>query len=75
MPHVRPSWVWTWTPVTINASLEFLARNSGWYAILQGRNLTDRLYRQTVIRADPLVGIKHFWGAPRTIGLTIGYRS
>ncbi|HEB98606.1 MAG TPA: TonB-dependent receptor [Thiotrichales bacterium] len=58
-----------------NASLEFSSRHSGWYAILYGRNLTDRLYRQTVIRADPLTGIKHFWGPPRTLGLTVGYRT
>ncbi len=59
----------------LNASLEFNSRNSGWYVTLYGRNLADRLYRQAVIRADPLIGIKHFWGAPRTLGLIVGYRT
>lgn len=57
-----------------NASLVFESRRGHWYGEVYGRNLTDQLYAQTIIRNDPLIGIKHFWGAPRTLGLRLGYR-
>ncbi len=58
----------------VNASLEFESRKGRWYGELYGRNLTDELYAQSIIRNDPLIGIKYFWGAPRTVGLRLGYR-
>ncbi len=38
------------------------------------RSLTDKLYRQSVIRATSLVGTLDFWGAPRTYGIEVGFR-
>jgi len=58
----------------VNTSLDFESRKGRWYAELYGRNLTDELYAQTINRNDPLTGIKRFWGAPRTVGLRLGYR-
>ncbi|HEB86922.1 MAG TPA: TonB-dependent receptor [Gammaproteobacteria bacterium] len=58
----------------VNMSLDFESRNGRWYANLYGRNLTNKLYAQTINRSDPLYGIKRYWGAPRTIGLRLGYR-
>lgn len=45
-----------------------------WYAELHVNNLTDKLYAQTILRSDPLTGTKRHWGAPRTVGLRVGYR-
>ncbi len=57
-----------------NAHLAFESHGGRWYAELHGRNLGDRLYAQTILRNDPLTGIKRHWGAPRTVGLRVGYR-
>jgi iron complex outermembrane receptor protein len=45
-----------------------------WHVQLYGRNLTDRLYKQSVVRATSLIGTLDFWGAPRTFGAEVGYR-
>jgi iron complex outermembrane receptor protein len=45
-----------------------------WHVQLYGRNLTDRLYKQSVVRATSLIGTLDFWGAPRTFGVEVGYR-
>lgn len=58
----------------VNASLEFESARGDWYASLVGRNLTDELYAQTLLRNDPLGGVKVLWAAPRTFGATFGYR-
>jgi len=58
----------------VNANLSFEGRRGHWYAELFGNNLTDKLYAQTIMRQDPLLGTLHFWGTPRTFGLRIGYR-
>lgn len=58
----------------VNASLEFRSASGDWYAALTGRNLTDELYAQTLLRNDPLGGVKALWAAPRTVGITVGYR-
>lgn len=61
----------------VNAGLVYENHKGDWYAELYGRNLTDQLYTQTVNRNDTsggLTGVKRFWGAPRTLGLRIGYR-
>lgn len=41
---------------------------------MYGRNLTDRLYRQSVVRATSLIGTLDFWGQPRTYGIEVGFR-
>ena len=58
----------------LNAHLAFESRGGDWYAELHGRNLTDKLYAQTIVRDDPRTGVKRHWGAPRTLGLRLGYR-
>ena len=58
----------------VNASLVFESHGDPWYAELYGRNLTDELYAENIIRLDPLIGTIYFWGAPRTFGLRVGYR-
>lgn len=57
-----------------NAAVAWESRDRRWYAELYGRNLTDELYQQTILRNDPLTGTKRFWGAPRTAGFRMGYR-
>lgn len=58
----------------INARLGFESRRGDWYVDLYGRNLTDKLYAQTIVRDDPRTGTKRHWGAPRTLGLRVGHR-
>src|SRR5690606_22293904 len=58
----------------LHASVGFADAENRWSLELHGRNLTDRLYAETMLRRDPLTGTKRFWGAPRTIGLAVGYR-
>ncbi len=58
----------------LSASLAYTAASGRWYADLHARNLTDELYAETILRRDPASGTKRFWGAPRTIGLRLGYR-
>jgi iron complex outermembrane receptor protein len=58
----------------LHASVSFADAQNRWSVELHGRNLTDTLYAETMLRRDPLTGTKRFWGAPRTIGLVLGYR-
>ncbi len=58
----------------VDASVTYESRKGRWYAELFGKNLTDELYTQNIIRQDPISGVLRFWGAPRTVGLRIGYR-
>lgn len=58
----------------LNAAVTWENRDRRWYVELYGRNLTDELYQQTILRNDPLTGTKRFWGAPRTAGIRMGYR-
>ena len=58
----------------VNASLSFESRKGHWYAELFGNNLTDKEYAQTLFRQDPMMGLLQCWGAPRTVGLRVGYR-
>lgn len=57
-----------------NAGIGWESGDEHWYVELYGRNLTDKLYAQSILRNDPLTGTKRFWGAPRTAGLRLGYR-
>lgn len=58
----------------LNTHVTFESHKRDWYAELYGRNLTDKLYAQTIVRDDPRTGTKRHWGAPRTVGLRMGYR-
>ncbi|MDH5191283.1 MAG: TonB-dependent receptor [Gammaproteobacteria bacterium] len=58
----------------IDVGLIYESRKGRWYAEFYGKNLTDKLYAENIIRQDPLAGTQYFWGAPRTFGLRVGYR-
>lgn len=58
----------------LDASAGFESAAGRWSATLYGRNLTDTLYAETMLRRDPLTGTKRFWGAPRTVGVEVAYR-
>jgi iron complex outermembrane receptor protein len=60
--------------VLLNAFVTFESADERWRVQAYGRNLTDKLYRQSVIRATSLIGTLDFWGAPRTYGLEVGFR-
>jgi iron complex outermembrane receptor protein len=57
-----------------NARIGYEAPDNRWYVAIFGRNLGDKLYAQTKVRQDPLVGNLNVWGAPRTYGIEIGAR-
>ena len=58
---------------TYNAFLTIRAAQERLYLQIYCRNLSDTLYKQSVIRATSLIGTLDFWGAPRTFGVEIGY--
>lgn len=58
----------------LNAGIGWESGAGHWYVEFYGRNLTDKLYAQSILRNDPLTGTKRFWGAPRTAGVRVGYR-
>jgi iron complex outermembrane receptor protein len=58
----------------VGARLELSGHEGRWSLALFGRNLSDELYAQNVIRQDPLVGKLSFWGAPRTFGIELAGR-
>lgn len=58
----------------LNAFLTFESQDERWRAQIYGRNLTDKLYRQNVIRATSVIGTLDLWSAPRTYGLEVGFR-
>ncbi|HEX6996277.1 MAG TPA: TonB-dependent receptor [Gammaproteobacteria bacterium] len=58
----------------LSVSVAYTGPGGRWYADVHARNLTDELYAETILRRDPASGTKRFWGAPRTIGLRLGYR-
>jgi iron complex outermembrane recepter protein len=59
----------------LNAGLAYDSHGrNDWYGELYVNNITDELYAQTILRNDPLTGTKRHWGAPRTVGLRVGYR-
>lgn len=58
----------------LNLRLAFADHRNEWYAEAWLRNLTDRLYAQTIVRDDPRTGTKRHWGAPRSFGIRVGRR-
>lgn len=57
-----------------NARIGIEGGEGRWYVAAFGRNLGDKLYAQTKVRQDPLVGNLNVWGAPRTYGVELGAR-
>ena len=58
----------------LHPELTFESKNRHWYIIVSGRNLLNKLYTQTRIRQDPVVGNLLFFGAPRTYEIQVGYQ-
>jgi iron complex outermembrane receptor protein len=58
----------------LSAFVTFESEDQRWWVQAYGRNLTDELYRQSVIRATSLIGTLDFWGQPRTYGVEVGFR-
>lgn len=58
----------------VNGFVTYETDDDRWRIQVYGRNLTDRLYRQSVIRATSLIGTLDFWGQPRTYGIEVGFR-
>lgn len=59
---------------TLGASLGFEAADGRWRASIYGRNLTNEVYRHTVIRAVGFFGQLDILAPPRTYGVEIGFR-
>src|SRR5690606_5804412 len=58
----------------LNASLAYTGASGRWDTEIYARNLTDELYAETILRRDPVSGTRRLWGAPRTVGMRVGYR-
>jgi iron complex outermembrane receptor protein len=58
----------------LNAGIGYEHQKGTWYAELYGKNLTDELYAQNIVRLDPAMGTVRIWGEPRTFGIRLGYR-
>lgn len=58
----------------LDASLLYTMPGGHWTLSIVGRNLTDRLYAQNVVRGDPVTGALRFWGPPRTWSVQLAAR-
>lgn len=58
----------------LNARASYLSADEHWELVLFGRNLTDKLYRQSMVRVDNVFGTVAFFGAPRMYGAEVHYR-
>lgn len=59
---------------TVNARLGFTSADERWSVAVFGRNLTDTLYKQNVIRALGFFGQLDLLAPPRTYGIEVGVR-
>lgn len=57
----------------VDVGFRYESLKGHWDAEFFINNLTDKLYSETIIRQDPLVGTLYTWGAPRTLGVRFGY--
>ena len=58
---------------TLDAQLSFAAESGAWTVALFGHNLADKLYRQSMVRVDSVLGTVAFFGAPRTYGIDVSF--
>jgi iron complex outermembrane receptor protein len=58
----------------LNARMAYLTADDHWELALFGRNLTDKVYRQSMVRVDNVFGTVAFFGAPRLYGIEAHYR-
>lgn len=57
----------------LNARASYLTSEGHWEIALFGRNLTDKLYRQSMVRVDNVFGTAAFYGLPRMYGVEVHY--
>jgi len=57
----------------LGASLTYNAPDNRWFARVYGRNLTDKIYKESAQNVDPL-WVWAFYGEPRFIGGEIGFK-
>jgi len=55
-----------------NARVQYNNEEHDFYVGLFARNITNKTYRTSIIRADGVIGTLNFFGAPRTYGIQIG---
>ena len=53
----------------LSAHLQYSPGNRAWSLELVGENLSDKVYRQSVVRVDSVFGTELNFGAPRTVGI------
>jgi iron complex outermembrane receptor protein len=58
----------------INARIGFTSANERWNIALFGRNLSDKVYKQNVIRALGFFGQLDLLAPPRTYGVQLGFK-
>ena len=56
----------------LNGRLSFAPKSPHWDVAVFGRNLTNKAYRQSMVRVDNVFGTEAFYGAPRTYGVELG---
>ena len=57
----------------VGASITYTGTNDRWFVRVQGRNLTDKVYRESAQNVDPL-WVWAFYGEPRYISGQIGFK-
>jgi iron complex outermembrane receptor protein len=57
----------------LGGSITYTGANDRWFARVYGRNLTDKIYKESAQNVDPL-WVWAFYGEPRFIGGEIGYK-
>ncbi|WP_272932420.1 TonB-dependent receptor [Sulfidibacter corallicola] len=57
-----------------SAQISYEPRNAKWRLSLTGQNLSDELYRESVVRSTGLIGTLQFFGPPRTYYGGVTYR-
>jgi iron complex outermembrane receptor protein len=57
----------------LGASLTYTGADNRWFARVYGRNLTDKIYKESAQNVDPL-WIWTFYGEPRFVGGEIGFK-
>jgi iron complex outermembrane receptor protein len=53
----------------VNGRLTYTPARGGWDVAAYGENLTDKYYRQGMVRVDNVFGTIAFYGVPRTFGI------
>ncbi len=57
-----------------NTRLSYRIGNGSWSVALYGNNLSNKLYRASVVQSQSQIGTLLFWGPPRTFGVEFRWR-